>query len=128
MNTGNLGNSEPGVGSPHDLYSHHHLTQHHHLFRPHHSQHPSSVYCTSSNPYTELFSPFATDFVTSNDTGTNTGAPTDYFNLQNSLNYAIPHHHHHHHHHQQQQQQQQQQHHLKNHLDGTFTKAHAEHL
>ena len=59
MNTDNLGVSGPGVGGPIDPYSHHHLTQHHHLLPPHHSQHPSSMYCSSSNPYAELFlSPF----------------------------------------------------------------------
>ncbi|CAF0802726.1 unnamed protein product [Adineta steineri] len=104
MNTDNLSISGPGVGGPNDPYSHHHhLTQHHHLLPPHHSQHPSSMYCSSSNPYTEFFSPFSTDFVTSHDTSTNSGVPTDYLSLQNSLEYVVSHHHHH-------QQQQQQQH------------------
>ena len=115
MNTGNLGNSGPGADAPPDLYSRYHLTQNHHLFRPHHSQHPSPICWTSSNPYSELFSPFATDFVALNDTGTNTDAPVDYFNLQNSLDYAVSYHqhhrHHHHHHHHQQQQQQHHHHH-----------------
>jgi hypothetical protein len=106
MNTDNLGVSVPGVGVTNDPYGHHHLT-HPHLLPPHHSQHPSSIYCSSSNPYTELFSPFPTEFVTSHDTGNNTGGvPTDYLTLQNSLDYVVSHHHHHHH------QQQQQQHHL----------------
>jgi len=102
MNTDNLGVSGSGVGGSIDPYSHHHLTQHHHLLPPHHSQHPSSMYCSSSNPYTEFFSPFPTDFVTAHDTGTNPGLPTDYLTLQNSLEYVVSHHHHH---------QQQQQHH-----------------
>ncbi|CAF3459637.1 unnamed protein product [Rotaria sp. Silwood1] len=104
MNTGNLGISGPGIGGPNDPYNHHHhLTQHHHLLPPHHAQHPSSIYCSSSNPYTELFSPF-TDFVTPHDTGTHTSVPTGYLNLQNSLDYGVSHNHqqqqHHHHHHQ----------------------------
>jgi hypothetical protein len=103
MNTDNLGVSGSGVGGSIDPYSHHHLTQHHHLLPPHHSQHPSSMYCSSTNPYTEFFSPFSTDFVTSHDTGTNPGLPTDYLTLPNSLEYVVSHHHHH--------QQQQQQHH-----------------
>ncbi|CAF4280585.1 unnamed protein product [Rotaria sp. Silwood2] len=103
MNTGNLGMSGPGMGGPNDPYNPHHLTQHHHLLPPHHSQHPSSIYCSSSNPYTDLFSPF-TDFVTSHDNGTNTSVPTGYLNLQNSLDYGISHNHQqqHHHHHQHQ--------------------------
>ena len=105
MNTDNHGVGGPGVGGPNDPYNHHHLPQHHHLLPPHHSQHPSSIYCSSSNPYTEFFPPFSTDFVTPHDTGTNTGVPTDYLILQNSLDYVVSHHHHH------QQQQQQQQHH-----------------
>jgi hypothetical protein len=110
MNTDNLGVSGPGVGGPNDPYIHHHLTQHHHLLPTHHSQHPSSIYCSSSHPYTELFSPFSTDFVTPHNNGTNTGVPTDYLTLQNSLDYVVSHHHH-----QQQQQQQQQQHHHHHH-------------
>jgi len=106
MNTDNLGVSGPGVGGPNDPYIHHHLTQHHHLLPTHHSQHPSSIYCSSSHPYTELFSPFSTDFVTPHNNGTNTGVPTDYLTLQSSLDYVVSHHHHH-----QQQQQQHQQHH-----------------
>jgi hypothetical protein len=108
MNTDNLGVSVPGVGVTNDPYGHHHLAHHPHLLPPHHSQHPSAIYCSSSNPYTELFSPYSSDFVTSHDTGNNTGVPTDYLTLQNSLDYVVSHHHHHHH----QQQQQQQQHHL----------------
>ena len=107
MNTDNLGVSGPGVGGPNDPYSHHHLTQHHHLLPPHHSQHPSSIYCSSTNPYTEFFPPFSADFISSHDNGTNAGVPTDYLTLQNSLDYVVSHQHHHHH----QQQQQQQQHH-----------------
>jgi len=107
MNTDNLGVSGPGIGGPNDPYMHHHLAQHHHLLPSHHSQHPSSIYCSSSNPYTELFSPFSTDFVTPHNTGTNTGVPTDYLTLQNSLDYVVSHHHHH--------QQQQQQHHHHHH-------------
>jgi hypothetical protein len=106
MNTDNLGVSVPGVGVTNDPYGHHHLT-HPHLLPPHHSQHPSSIYCCSSNPYTELFSPFSSDFATPHDTGNNTGVSADYLTLQNSLDYVVSHHHHHHH---QQQQQQQQQH------------------
>ena len=87
-----------------DPYGHHHHLTHPHLLPPHHSQHPSSIYCSSSNPYTELFSPFSTDFVTSHENGNNTGVPTDYLTLHNSLDYAVSHHHHHHHHQQQQQQ------------------------
>jgi hypothetical protein len=107
MNTDNLGVSGSGIGGPNDPYSHHHLTQHHHLLPPHHSQHPSSIYCSSSNPYTEFFPPFPTDFVTSHDNGTHAGVPADYLTLQNSLDYVVSHQHHHHH----QQQQQQLQHH-----------------
>ena len=117
MNTDNLGVSGPGVGVTTDPYGHHHLT-HPHLLPPHHSHHPSSIYCSSSHPYTELFSPFSADFAASHETGTNTGVPTDYLTLQNSLDYVSHHPHHHHHHpppthhqHQQQQQQQQQQQH-----------------
>ena len=98
MNTNNLGVSGSGVGvTSNEPYGHHHLT-HSHLLPLHHSQHPSTIYCSSSNPYTELFSPFSTDFVTPHDTGTNTGVPTDYLTLQNSLDYVVSHH------------QQQQQH------------------
>jgi hypothetical protein len=96
MNTDNLGVNGPGVGVTNDPYGHHHLT-HPHLRPPHHSQHPSAIYCSSSNPYTELFSPFSADFVTSHDSGTNTGVPTDYLTLPNSLDYVVSHHHHHHH-------------------------------
>ncbi|CAF2368457.1 unnamed protein product [Rotaria sp. Silwood2] len=103
MNTDNLGVSGPGVGVTNDPYGHHHLT-HPHLLPPHHSQHPSTIYCSSSNPYTDLFSPFSTDFVTSHDTGTNTVVPTDYLTLPNSLDYVVSHNHHHQHQHQQQQQ------------------------
>jgi len=101
MNTDNLGVSGPGINDP---YMHHHLTQHHHLLPSHHSQHPSSIYCSSSHPYTELFPSFPTDFVTPHSSGTNTGVPTDYLTLQNSLDYVVSHHHHHqqqHHHHHQ---------------------------
>ncbi|CAF1186292.1 unnamed protein product [Adineta steineri] len=104
MNTDNLGVSGTGVGVTNDPYGHHHLT-HPHLLPPHHSQHSSAIYCSSSNPYTELFSPFPTDFITPHDTGTNPSVPTDYLTLQNSIDYVVSHHHHH-----QQQQQQQQQH------------------
>ncbi|CAF1232618.1 unnamed protein product [Rotaria sordida] len=100
MNTDNLGVSGPGIGVTNDPYGHHHLT-HPHLLPPHHSQHPSTIYCSSSNPYTELFSPFSTDFITPHDTSTNTGVPTDYLTLQNSLDYVVSHHHNHHHHQQQ---------------------------
>jgi hypothetical protein len=110
MNTDNLGVSGPGIGVTNDPYGHHHLT-HPHLLPPHHSQHPSSIYCSSSNPYTELFSPFSTDFVTPHDTGTNTGVPTDYLTLQNSLDYVVSHHHHQQQQHHHQQQQQHHQHH-----------------
>ena len=103
MNTDNLGVSVPGVTN--DPYGHHHLT-HSHLLPPHHSQHPSAIYCSSTNPYTELFSPFSSDFVASHDTGNNTGVPTDYLTLQNSLDYVVSHHHQQHQHQQQQQQQQ----------------------
>ena len=96
MNTDNLGVRVPGVGVTNDPYGHHHLP-HPHLLPPHHSQHPSSIFCSSSNPYTELFSPFPTDFVTSHETGNNTGVPTDYLTLQNSLDYVVSHHDHHHH-------------------------------
>ncbi|CAF3722888.1 unnamed protein product [Rotaria magnacalcarata] len=107
MNTDNISINGSCIGGPSDPYSHHHhtLTQHHHLLPPHHSQHPSSMYCSSSNPYAELFSPFSTEFVTPHDTSTHGGISSDYLNLQNSLDYAVSHHHHH----QQQQQQQQQQ-------------------
>lgn len=105
MNTDNLGVSLPGVGMANDPYGHHHhhhhLT-HPHLLPPHHSQHPSSIYCPSSNPYTELFSPISTDFVTAHENGNNTGVPADYLTLHNSLEYAVSYHHQqqHHHHHQ----------------------------
>ncbi|CAF4271257.1 unnamed protein product, partial [Rotaria magnacalcarata] len=91
MNTDNLGVSGPGIGVTNDPYGHHHLT-HPHLLPPHHPQHPSALYCSSSNPYTELFSPFTTDFVTPHDAGTNNGVPTDYLTLQNSLDYVVSHH------------------------------------
>ncbi|UJR16224.1 hypothetical protein I4U23_003134 [Adineta vaga] len=107
MNTDNLGVSGAGLGVTNDPYGHHHhhLT-HPHLLPPHHSQHSSALYCSSSHPYTELFSPFSTDFIASHDTSSNNGVPTDYLTLQNSLDYVVSQHHHHHH----QQQQQQQQH------------------
>ncbi|CAF1670901.1 unnamed protein product [Adineta ricciae] len=100
MNTDNLGVSGAGLGVSNDPYGHHHLT-HPHLLPPHHSQHPSAIYCSSSNPYSELFSPFPTDFITPHDTGPNAGVPADYLALQNSLDYVVSQHHHHHH---QQQQ------------------------
>ena len=107
MNTDNLGVSGPGIGGPNDPYLHHHLTQHHHLLPSHHSQHPSSIYCSSSTPYPELFASFPTDFVNPHNPGSNTGVPSDYLTLQNPLDYVVSHHH--------QQQQQQQQHHHHHH-------------
>lgn len=114
MNTDNLGVSRLGVGVANDPYGHHHLT-HPHLLPPHHSQQPSAIYCSSSNPYTELFSPFPTDFVTSHDPSNNTGVPADYLTLHNSLDYAVSHHHHH------QQQQQQHLHQMTNSTNGERT-------
>jgi hypothetical protein len=96
MNTDNLGISGSGIGGPNDPYGHHHLIQQHHLLPSHHAAHPSSLYCSSSNAYTELFSPFSTDFVASHDPAANTGVPTDYLAAQNSLDYAMSHHHVHH--------------------------------
>ncbi|UJR30307.1 hypothetical protein I4U23_017844 [Adineta vaga] len=114
MNTDNLGVSGPGVTGLNDPYNHHHhLTQHHHhLLPPHHSQHPSTMYCSSSNPYAEFFSPFPPEFATPHDAATNANVPSDYLTLQNSLEYVVSHHHqqqqlpqpqplHHHHHHHQ---------------------------
>ena len=118
MNTDNLGVSLPGVAMTNDPYGHHHhhhhLT-HPHLLPPHHSQHPSSIYCSTSNPYTELFSPFSTDFVTSHEAANNSGVPTDYLTLHNSLDYAVSHHHHH------QQQQQPHPHQMNNTTNGERT-------
>jgi hypothetical protein len=113
MNTDNLGISGSGVGVTNDPYGHHHLT-HPHLLPPHHSQHPSAIYCSSSNPYAELFSPFSTDFIT-HDTGTNTGVPTDYLTLQNSIGYVVSHNQHHH------QQQQQHLHQMTSSSNGERT-------
>jgi hypothetical protein len=96
MNTDNLGISGSGIGGPNDPYGHHHLIQQHHLLPSHHAAHPSSLYCSSSNAYTELFSPFSADFVASHDPAANAGAPTDYLAAQNSLDYAMSHHHAHH--------------------------------
>ena len=117
MNTDNLGVSGPGVGVTNDPYSHHHHLTHPHLLPPHHSQHPSAIYCSSSNPYTELFPQFSTDFVTSHDNSSNTNVPTDYLTLPNSLDYVVSHHHHHH----QQQQQQQHLHQMTNSSNGERT-------
>jgi hypothetical protein len=116
MNTDNLGVTGPGVGSLNDPYSHHHLTQHHHLLPPHHSQHPASMYCSSSNPYAEFFPPFPTDFVAAHDAATNSGVHADYLTLQNSLEYVVSHHHHHQ---QQQQQQQLPSHHHHHQISGS---------
>lgn len=100
MNTDNLGVSAAGLGVGNDPYGHHHLA-HSHLLPSHHPQHPSAIYCSSSNPYTELFSPFSTEFITTHEPGSNAPVPTDYLTLQNSLDYVVSHPHHHPHHHQQ---------------------------
>ena len=56
MNTENLGISGPGINGSNDPYMHPHLTHPHHLLPPPHS---SSIYCSSSNPYAELFPQFS---------------------------------------------------------------------
>ena len=122
MNTDNLGVAGAGVSVTNDPYGHHHLT-HSHLLPQHHSQHSAAIYC-GSGPYTELFSPFSTDFVSSHESGSVNGMSTDYLNLQNTIDYMGSHHHHHQshlpHHHgpsslTHSQQQQQQQHHPLHH-------------
>jgi len=90
MNTDNLGVNNDPYGHHHH---HHHLT-HPHLLPPHHSQHSTALYCSTSNPYSELFSPFSTDFVVSHENGNTTNVPSDYLTLQNSIDYAVSHQHH----------------------------------
>lgn len=111
MNTENLGISGPGINGSNDPYMHPHLTHPHHLLPPSHS---SSIYCSSSNPYAELFPQFSTDFVSPHGTTNNPNISADYLTLQNSIDYVVSQHHPHSHHHLQQQQQQlhpSQQHH-----------------
>lgn len=57
-----------------------------------HQHHPSSIYCSSSTPYTDLFSPFTSDFVTSHEPVNHPSVPTDYLLLQNSLDYVASYH------------------------------------
>lgn len=87
MNTDNLGVNNDPYGHHH----HHHLT-HPHLLPPQHSS--SALYCPTSTSYSELFSPFPTDFINSHENGNPTHIPSEYLTLQNPLDYVVSHQHH----------------------------------